>query len=102
MLKGNLCFTYSYIPEIDLHYLFLDFSLDGASKSRAVNVCEEPCVKNFQWRVTLPLVFSSSLASLPEKAAERTVTFAKQGINMVLSLGRNDVWDVLLQSLNSG
>lgn len=102
MLNRNLCFTYSYIPELDLHYLFLDILLDGTRKSRALNVSGEPCVKNFHWRITLPLVCNSSLASLPEKAAKTsTGTFTKQGINVHLSLGRNDGWEVLLQGLNS-
>lgn len=87
MLKGNLYFTYFYIPQIDPHYLFLDFLLDGTRKSRAIKVCGESCGKNFHWRI--PLVCGSRLASLPEKAAETsTGTFAKQGINVVLSLWR--------------
>ena len=70
MLKKNLHFSYSYIPEID-HYLFLamDSLLDGINKSRAVIVCGEPRVKNFHWRISLLLVCSSSLFSLPEKAS---------------------------------
>lgn len=86
MLKGNLCFSYSYVPEIDLHYLFLamDCLLDGINKSRAIIVCGAPCVKNFPWRITLLLVCSSSPFSLPEKASRGTVAFAKQGITCCL------------------
>lgn len=97
MPNGNLYFTYSNIPEIDLHYLFLDFLLDVTRKSRVIKVCGESCVKNFHWRITLPLVCSSRLASLPEKSAERsTGTFAKQGVNVVLSLRQNYGREVLL------
>lgn len=70
MLKGNLCFSYAYIPEVDPHCLFLatDSLLDGVNKSRAVTVCGEPRVKNFHWSITLLLICSSSLAFLLEEA----------------------------------
>lgn len=60
-------------------------------------------MKNFHWRITYCWFAEAALLFLPEKAAERsTGTFAKQGVNAVLSLGRNDGQEVLLPGLNSG
>lgn len=73
MLNGNLCFTYSYISEIDLHCLFLDFLLDGTRKLRALNICGELCVKRFHWRIKLFHWFAVAALLLCQKKQQKEV-----------------------------
>lgn len=97
-IYGKLCFIYSYISEIDLHYLFLDFLLDGTKKLRALNVYGELCVKRFHWRIKLFRWFAVATLLLCQKKQQREVLVHSQN----KALTWNDGWELLLQVLNSG
>lgn len=103
MLKGNFYFSYTYIPVIFLHYLFLamDCLLDGINKSRAVIVYREPGVKNFRWRIALLLICSSSLFSARKSQQREVPLHLPNKTSPVLPPRRNASWEVLLQGLGS-